>query len=491
MLNIERQNAICGAISHVCELFRGGSNAIDAKEFALAMLLLKYLSDVAQVQSGTNDKRSIDGCFVVPAGSSFYDLRAAMQESNNGIRFDKALHAIEEANAELWEIFQGISFEGPALGSAKQKDRVLCQLLDAFNADALNFDCGNREESAEAVALACDSLIRHYAQQSGKSSPEFFTPREISLLIARMVQLEEGDTIGDPCCGSGSLLITCSQQAGRSTAGKGCMLYGQEKNGSNWALAKMNMVLHGEVRHQIEWGDSLRDPKLLDADGSLRKFDVVVSSPPLSLRDWGHEAADQDVHQRYQRGVPPRASGAYAFISHMIATLKPETGRMAVVVSLGALFRGAVEKQIRERLLEENLIDAVIALPPKLFPHTGIEVAIMVMRTNKTDDHVLFIDASRSYQHGKIQNSLRETDLDLIEETYLARQDVVQFARLVGRAEIAANDSNLSVARYVDLTEDEPEVDLKALRAERACLNTDLASLEGKLAALLAHIGNV
>ena len=491
MLNVERQNAISEAILRVCDLFRGGSSAIDGKDFALAMLLLKYLSDVAQVRPGTNDKRHLHGRFVVPKGSSFYDLRAAMQESNNGLRFDKALHAIEAANAELREIFQGISFEGPSLGNAKQKDRVLCQLLDAFNTDALNFDYGNREESAEAVAFACDSLIRYSAQNRGKSSPEFFTPPEISLLIARMMQPKAGDTVGDPCCGSGSLLIACSQQAGRSTAGKGCMLYGQEKSGSNWALAQMNMILHGEVRHQIEWGDSLRDPKLLDADGSLRKFDVVVSSPPLSLRDWGHDAADQDVHQRYRRGVPPRASGTYAFVSHMIATLKPETGRMAVVVSLGALFRGAVEGQIREQLLEENLIDAVIALPPKLFPHTGIEVAIVVMRMNKTDEHVLFINASRSYQHGKIQNTLRETDLDLIEKTYLARQDVAQFARLVTRAEIAANDNNLSVARYVDLTEDEPEVNLKALRAERASLNADLASLEGRLAALLAHIGYV
>lgn len=229
--------------------------------------------------------------------------------------------------------------------------------------------------------------------------------------------------------------------------------------------------------------------RLLAADGRLRKFEIVVSGPPFSLRDWGYEGAELDIHQRYWRGVPPRAAGDYAFISHMVETLKPETGCMAAVVSLGVLFRGAAERQIRERLIEENLIDAVIALPTKMFPHTGIPVAILVVRKDKIDDNVLFIDASRSYHHGKTQNVLGLEDLDLIEKTYCARHNVNRYARLVTRAEIVSNDSNLSVARYVDATEVEPEVDLSALRTERAQLKAELANLEANLAALLEGIG--
>jgi type I restriction enzyme M protein len=252
----------------------------------------------------------------------------------------------------------------------------------------------------------------------------------------------------------------------------------------------MNMVLHGETQYQLEWGDTLRDPKLLGAGGHLRKFEIVVSSPPFSLKDWGHEGAERDAHQRYWRGVPPRMSGDYAFISHMVETLQPETGRMAVVVTHGVLFRGAAEGQIRERLLQENLIDAVIGLPPKMFANTSIPVAILVLRKGRVDDSVLFIDASRSYQPGKIQNVLRPTDLDLIEDTYLGRRDVSQYARLVTRTEIAANDSNLNVARYVDTTEIESEIDLNALRLERARLTVELENLEAKLAALIAGGGH-
>ena len=487
MLDRQRQDSISAAVWHACDVLRGASDPGDSKDFALAMLLLKYISDISQDRLGPSDEKSGDTHFVVPQGSGFDVLHAAKRQSGNGQRIDKALRAIEGANIGLRGAFQGICFDATALGSLEQKDRVLCRLLESFATDALNFRV-NHEDAAEAVAYACDSLIKYVAEISGKRSGEFFTPPEISQLIARLTQPEDGDTISDPCCGSGSLLITCNQQARQISGHGSCTLYGQEKNGSTWALAKMNMILHGETRHQLEWGDTLRDPKLLAADGSLRKFEIVVSSPPFSLRDWGHEGAERDIHQRYWRGVPPRAVGDYAFLSHMVETLKPETGRMAVIVSLGVLFRGAAERQIRERLLQENLIDAVIALPAKMFSHTGIPVAILVVRKNKADNSVLFIDASRTYQHGKTQNALRQADLDLIENTYRTRLDVNQYARLVTQTEIAMNDYNLSVARYVDATVAEAQVDLTALRAERAQLKAELASLTAKLATLVDEI---
>jgi len=489
MLDRQRQDAICAAVWQAFDVFHGVSDPSDSKDFALAMLLFKYVSDISRNRLIPNDERSDDKHFVVPEGSGFYVLYTARLQSGNGQRIDKALRAIEEANVGLQGAFQGISFDATSLGSLEQKDRVLCRLLETVQTDALDFRA-TYENAAEAVAYACDSLIRHVAEVSGKRGGEFFTPPEISQLIAHLMQPEGGDTISDPCCGSGSLLIAFSQLARKKSGSKDCILYGQEKNGRTWALAKMNMVLHGELQHQLKWGDTLRAPKLLDANGSLRKFEIVVSNPPFSLRDWGYDDAERDIHQRYWRGIPPRAAGDYAFISHMVETLNPKTGRMAVVVSLGVLFRGASERQIRKQFIQENLIDAVITLPAKMLPYTGIPVAILVMRKNKTDDSVLFIDASRSYQHGKTQNILRQADLERLENTYHARRDVNQYARLVNRPEIAANDYNLSVTRYVDVTEAEAKTDLAALRAERAQLKAELALLEAKLAILMGDIGH-
>ncbi len=464
---------------------------MEYRDFVLAMLLVRFISDVASVQDGQVAVVSRDSSYWVPDESRFGRLVADRNSTGLGERVDKALAAIERANSGLRGVFQGISFNSTVLGNSKQKERVLGRLLEAVSASALSFS-EDGGPANEGVAFACDFLIRYTAELGGRWGGEFYTPPELSQLLARLMEPASGETIGDPCCGTGSLLIACSQFArARARSGQGgCSLFGQEKNGSTWALAKMNMALHGETHHQLEWGDTLRDPKLLDATGRLRRFDVAVSSPPFSLRDWGHEMADRDLHQRYRRGVPPRTAGDYAFISHMVETLAPETGRMAAVVTLGVLFRTGAERQIREQLVRENLVDAVIALPIKMFAHTAIPVAILVLRKRKTDDGVMFIDASEAYQHGKTQNVLRESDLGLIEDIYRRRQDVERYARLVDTDEIAANDFNLSVARYVATVADEEAVDLGALRAERVQLKSELARLEAKLSALLEEAGH-
>lgn len=489
MLDPARHIAIESAVQEACDVFRGTGDIGDSRDFVLAMLLLKYLSDIGQEQSGLGTERTAR--FVVPRGAEFRTLHAARNQPGNGLRIDQALGAVESHNVNLLGVFRGISFEATVLGNAEQKERLLCRLLDVFGAaGALDFR-KDSEDAAQSVALACDSLIRYTATITGKRGVDFFTPHEISQLIARLLQPKAGESIGDPCCGSGSLLIACSQLAREQAGHTGCALYGQEKNGSTWAMARMNMILHGETQHQLEWGDTLRDPKLLDAGSNLRKFDVVVSSPPFNLRDWAHEGAERDIHQRYWRGVPPRTAADFAFLSHMVQTLNPNTGRMAAVVSLGVLFRGAAERQIRERLVQENLIDAVIALPPKMFPHTAIPVAILLLRQNKADEGVLFIDASGSYQHGKTQNILRQEDLERIEFAYRSRKNDGQYARLVTPHEISANDYNLSVARYVNAIEDDMEVDLIALREERARLKTELAALEDKLLTLSEAVRHV
>ncbi len=240
----------------------------------------------------------------------------------------------------------------------------------------------------------------------------------------------------------------------------------------------MNMFLHGEDNHKIEWGDTIRNPKLLDQNGELMLFDIVTANPPFSLDKWGHDTAENDKFDRFRRGVPPKTKGDYAFISHMIETLKPTTGRMGVVVPHGVLFRGSSEGKIREKLINENLLDGVIGLPEKLFYGTGIPAAILIFKKQKTDDSVLFIDASREFKSGKNQNNLTEENIAKIVETYRTRESVDKYAYLATLQEVIDNDYNLNIPRYVDTFEEEEEIDLVVVRAEREQLKTQLAELE-------------
>ena len=256
-----------------------------------------------------------------------------------------------------------------------------------------------------------------------------------------------------------------------------------------WALAKMNMFLHGEDNHIIKWGDTLRNPRLLDKNEDLLHFDVVVANPPFSLGKWGHGSAADDKYGRFRRGIPPRTKGDYAFILHMIETLKPKTGRMGVVVPHGVLFRGSSEGKIRRKLIEENLLDTVIGLPEKLFYGTGIPAAILVFKKKKKDDKVFFIDASREYQDGKNQNHLTEAHIDKIVATCVARKNVDKYAYLADLNEIRENDFNLNIPRYVDTFEEEEEIDLIAVRKERKKLKEKLAGLEKEMEGYLKELG--
>jgi type I restriction enzyme M protein len=268
-------------------------------------------------------------------------------------------------------------------------------------------------------------------------------------------------------------------------------LFGQEAIGSTWSLAKMNMFLHGEDNHRIEWGDTIRNPKLLDSNGGLMNFDIVTANPPFSLEKWGHEDAAHDPFHRFRRGVPPKTKGDYAFISHMIETLKPKTGRMGVIVPHGVLFRGSSEGVIRQKLIEENLLDAVIGLPEKLFYGTGIPAAILVFKKQKTDNKVLFIDASREFKSSKNQNQLSEDDIKKIIATYKARANIDKYAYLATLDEIKENDYNLNIPRYVDTFEEEEEIDLVAVRNEREQLKKQLSDLEVEMAKYLEELGYV
>lgn len=494
------QNDIDDAVWAACDSFRGIVDPSIYKDYVLTMLFLKYVSDVWQDHYDGYKKQYGDHPelieemlknerFVLPPEASFYSLHAKRFEPGNGERIDKALHAIEDANiGKLRDVFQDISFNANKLGDEQQKNDILRHLLEDFAKPELNLR-PSRVGELDVIGNAYEFLIKNFASSSGKKAGEFYTPPEVSTLMARLMDPQEGEEICDPTCGSGSLLMKCGRLIRERTGTRKYALFGQEAIGSTWALAKMNMFLHGEDNHRIEWGDSLRNPKLLDGNGWLKHFDIVVANPPFSLEKWGQEGAEKDKFSRFKRGVPPRTKGDYAFILHMIETMKPGTGRMAVVAPHGVLFRGAAEGKIRRKLIEENLLDIVVGLPEKLFYGTGIPAAILVFRKKKADDKVLFIDASREYEDGKNQNFLREQDLTQILDTCAKRKSVHKYAYLATPAEIAENDYNLNIPRYVDTFEEEEEIDLKAVRAEREKLKVELAKLEEQMAAYLKELG--
>ena len=495
------QDQINKAVWNACDTFRGTVDPSIYKDYVLTMLFVKYLSDVwqdhwEQYQAEHGDHPELiremmkNERFVLPPDANFYSLYERRHEPGNGERIDKALHSIEENNPQkLSEVFQDISFNSNKLGDEKQKNEILKTLLEDFHRPELNLR-PSRIGRLDIIGNAYEYLIAQFAATSGKKAGEFYTPGEVSELIAELLGPKEGDEICDPACGSGSLLLKCANQVKNAHNGsKRFALYGQEAIGSTWALAKMNMFLHGVDNHKIEWGDTLRNPKLLDDKGHLKLFDVVAANPPFSLDKWGHEGAGDDPYGRFRRGVPPKTKGDYAFILHMIETLKPKTGRMGVVVPHGVLFRGSSEGKIRKQLIEENLLDAVIGLPEKLFFGTGIPAAILVFRQDRGDDNVLFIDASREFQAGKNQNALSDENIRKIVETYTARADVDKYAHLATPEEIAENDFNLNIPRYVDTFEEEEEIDLMAVRAKRKQLKEKLASLEQEMDGYLKELG--
>ena len=498
------QNSINKALWAACDIFRGTISPDTYKDFILTTLFLKYISDVWQdhydrYKAEYGDEPELitemlkNERFVLPPKAGFYTLYEQRHEPGNGERIDQALHAIEEANGTKLKdagksVFQDISFNTDKLGEEKQKNMILRHLLEEFARPELNLK-PSRVGTLDVIGNAYEYLIKNFAASGGQKAGEFYTPPEVSDLIAELLDPQPGDSICDPACGSASLLMKCASKVRKNHDSKDYALYGQEAIGSTWSLAKMNMFLHGEDNHKIEWGDTIRNPKLLDKNGNLMLFDIVTANPPFSLDKWGHDEAENDKFGRFRRGVPPKTKADYAFILHMIETLKPKTGRMGVVVPHGVLFRGASEGRIRKQLIDENLLDAVIGLPEKLFYGTGIPAAILLFKKNKNNDKVLFIDSSREFKSGKNQNQLSEENIQKIIDAYRAHGSLDKYAHLASLDEIKENDYNLNIPRYVDTFEEEKEIDLMAVRAEREQLKAQLTELETEMVKYLEELG--
>lgn len=501
------QTQINGIVWKACDSLRGKIDPSQYKDYVLTLLFVKYLSDVWKdkrvfyADKYNNDAVRIERAlrnerFQLPDNCTFEHIYTNRNENNLGEQIDIALTGLEDANrTKLANVFRNISFNSEAIfGQTKERNTLLKNLLVDFSQLDLQ---PSHLEGNDIIGDAYEYLISKFAGDAGKKAGEFYTPSEVSTLLAKLVDPQPGNRICDPACGSGSLLIKVAKEVGSNNFS----LYGQENNGSTWALCRMNMFLHELDQADIEWGDTLNNPKLLEGD-RLMKFHVVVANPPFSLDKWGAENAAIDQFNRFHRGVPPKSKGDYAFISHMIETAYEDIGKVGVIVPHGVLFRGSSEGVIRKSLIEANYLDAVIGLPANLFFGTGIPAAILLFnkgRGQRTD--VLFIDASQAYEAGKNQNNLRLQDIEKIVTTYKTYKttkpltgdegEIVE-AKYAYRAtikEIAYNDFNLNIPRYVDTFEEEATIDITATQHEINRLKGELVVVEKQMSAYLTELG--
>ncbi|MAF28860.1 MAG: type I restriction-modification system subunit M [Croceicoccus sp.] len=512
-----RPEDINNAVWAACDTFRGVIDAEQYKNYILALLFLKYISDVwnkhyeemleefrDHPQRDLRIRRRLErerfklkeieyrnekGEVVETFLSSFDSLYERRNRDNVGELINMVLDAIEQANEpKLNGVFRNIDFNSEiSLGQTKDRNRRLKNVLEDFAKPSLNLST----VSEDAIGEAYIYLIEQFAADAGKKAGEFFTPRKVSEVVAKLAAPRDGALICDPACGSGSLLLRAGEEVGTNNF----RLYGQEANGQTVALARMNMFLHGRDAADIRWCDTINGPTLLEGD-HLMRFDTVVANPPFSLDKWGAENAENDPFRRFARGVPPKSKGDYAFILHMLAIARPGEGRVAFVAPHGVLFRGGAEGRIRESIVRDNLLDVVVGLPAQLFPTTGIPVCIMVFDrareaggARESERDVLFIDASREFGSGKRQNQLRAEDAANIVSTAHERIETERYSHRASFEEIERNKFNLNIPRYVDTFEPEPEIDIQAVQNEIRDLDRQLAETRAEMNRYLKELG--
>ena len=435
-----------------CDELRGGMDASQYKDYILTLLFVKYVSD----RYAGKEDAIID----VPEGGSFADIVRLKGNKEIGDKINKIIGRLAEVN-DLKGVIDQANFNDEAkLGSGKEMQDRLSRLVAIFD----NLDLrANRAEGDDLLGDAYEYLMRHFATESGKSKGQFYTPAEVSRVIARVVGIgpdtRQDQTLYDPASGSGSLLLKASDEAPR-----GISIYGQEMDIATWALSRMNMILHGHPGAEIWRGNTLADPHFKNPDGSLKRFDFAVANPPFSSKAWtnGLDPAN-DEFNRFEYGIPPAKNGDYAFLLHLITSLK-STGKGAIILPHGVLFRGGREADIRKNLIRRGFIAGIIGLPPNLFYGTGIPACIIVVDKEHAAARtgIFMIDASKGFEKDGNKNRLRSQDIRKIVDVFNNRLEVPRYSRMVPVTEIAgsANDYNLNIPRYIDSSEPEDLHDL-------------------------------
>lgn len=476
-------------------ILRGPVDAADFKTYIFPLLFFKRISDVydeefeqaLEESSGDADYAAFaeNHRFQIPEGCHWTEIRE--RTANVGRAIQVATREIERANPQtLYGIF------GDAQWSNKERlsDALLRDLIEHFSKLPLsNSDC-----SPDVLGQAYEFLIKKFADLTNRKAGEFYTPRSVVRLMVNMLDPKAGETIYDPACGTGGMLlesvIHVSEEGGDTKLLWG-KLYGQERNLTTSGIARINLYLHGIEDFRIVRGDTLRDPKLFEGD-HLSRFDCVIANPPFSLKHWGEDLWATDPFGRNFAGVPPGKSGDYAWVQHMICSMAEVTGRMAVVLPHGALFRMGAEGKIRRKILESDLIEAIIGLGPNLFYGTGLAACILVLRKQKSADRknkVLFIDASREFKKSRNQNTLEPDHVERITSWYQDYVDVEGSARVVDLDEIAVNEFNLNIPRYVEAPFDEEVLSVEEATANLRKALEEAYAAEDRLKGLLKEAG--
>ena len=440
-------------LSKAAWILKGPVDASDFKIYIFPLLFFKRISDVydEEFQSAFNESEGDEEYaslpefhrFVIPKECHWNDVRETT--TNVGLAIEKALRGIEQANQEfLYGIF------GDAQWSNKNKlsDRLLIDLVEHFS----QYNLSNSMVDPDMLGQAYEYLIKHFADLTNKKAGEFYTPRSVVHLLGLILDPHEGETIYDPACGTGGMLLECVGHLKENNEDyRTLKLFGQEKNLTSSSIARMNMFLHGIEDFSIMRGDTLRNPAFFEADG-LKTFDCVIANPPFSLQDWGEENWVNDPYGRNIAGVPPKGNGDMAWVQHMIKSMN-STGRMTVVLPHGALFRKNAEGKIRKALIEQDLLEAVIGLGANIFYGTQLAACVLIFRQNKEASRkkkVLFIDGSDQVRVGRAQNYLEENHVQQLFAWYSAFENIENYVKVVSLGEIAENDYNLNIPLYVD-----------------------------------------
>ena len=452
-----------------CNKLRGGMDASQYKDYILTLLFMKYVSDKAE----RNPREVIK----VPEGGSFADMVNLKGDKEIGDKINKIIAKFAEANHQISDFNQADFNDDSKLGRGKEMVDRLSGLVEVFNDLDLR---ANRAEGDDLLGDAYEYLMRHFATESGKSKGQFYTPAEVSRIMAKVIGIgpdtQRINTIYDPTCGSGSLLLKAADEAPR-----GLSIYGQEKDNATYGLARMNMILHGNARAEISHGNTLSAPDFTDTTTGLKLFDFAVANPPFSDKEWttGFNPA-KDEYARFEYGIPPAKNGDYAFLLHFIASLK-STGKGAIILPHGVLFRGNKEADIRRNLIEHGYIKGIIGLPANLFYGTGIPACIIVIDKENANHRtgVFMIDASKGFLKDGNKNRLRAQDLHKIVSVFNKQTEIEGYSRMVPKSKIvdAANDYNLNIPRYIDNSDPEDLHDLDA-HLNGGIPNTDIDALD-------------